>query len=75
MERIKEAFRGVFIKELKPAEDKEGVRIGDNVRVYKNGDKFLVRFLKGTVEKDRKKIRDRLNENKIPYSVGDDFTL
>ncbi len=76
MEPIKEAFRGVILQTLRPVEDKEGVRIGEDVRVHKEKDgAFVVRFLKGTDEKRRKAIRDKLAEGKVKYKEAKDYAL
>lgn len=75
MQEIRDAFRGLMLRDLRPVEDKEGVRIGEDVRITKESDgSYLVRFLKDTTEKRKKQIRDRLNEQKIKFKEGKDFT-
>jgi hypothetical protein len=75
METIKDAFRGFFFKDLKPIEKREGLRIGDILRVHKEKGKYILRFLKGTQEKTRQQYRDRLDEHTVEYEEGEDFTL
>jgi len=62
MQEIRDAFRGMVLRELRPVEDKDGFRVGEDVRISKDKDKgFVVRFLKGTEEKRRKAIREKLD--------------
>ncbi|MFC1705281.1 hypothetical protein ACFL59_00480 [Planctomycetota bacterium] len=73
MDRIRDAFRGVILRDLRPLEDKDGVRIGENCRIYKDKKGYTVRFLKGTEEKQRKTVRDKLDLAKIEYKEGKDW--
>ncbi|GIW71682.1 MAG: hypothetical protein KatS3mg102_1224 [Planctomycetota bacterium] len=75
MDDIREAFRGVMLRDLRPIEDKDGVRIGEDVRIYKEKEGYVLRFLKGTDEKRRKQIRDRLQVHQIAFQEGKDFVL
>jgi hypothetical protein len=73
MQDIREAFRGLVLRDLRPIEDKDGVRIGEDVRIHKDKKGYVVRFLKGTEEKRRKQIREKLDLATIEYSVGADY--
>jgi hypothetical protein len=81
VQEIKEAFRGVVLRDLRPLEDKDGVRLGEDVRISKETEKtkegtasyFLLRFLKDTKESRKKFIRDTLNEKGIRYKEGKDY--
>lgn len=74
MQEIKDAFRGLVLRALRPIEDKEGLRVGEDVRVTKEKDgTYLVRFLQKSDEKRRKQIRDQLNLAKVKFKEGKDF--
>ncbi len=73
LSEIRELFRGIILRDLRPLEDKDGVRIGEDVRIHKEKDAYVVRFLRGSDEKRRKTIRDRLNEAKIKFKEGKDY--
>jgi hypothetical protein len=74
MQEIKDAFRGIVVRDLRPIEDKDGVRVGEDVRVTKEKDgSYLVRFLKNTDEKRRKHVRDALNLKHVNFKEGKDF--
>jgi len=74
MQEIKDAFRGLILRDLRPLEDKDGVRIGEDVRIHKEKDKaYVLRFLKGTEEKRRKQIREKLDGGTVKYTEGKDF--
>ncbi len=74
MQEIRDAFRGLILRDLRPIEDKDGVRVGEDVRVHKEKDKgYVVRFLKGTDEKRRKAVREKLDTGAVQYSEGKDF--
>lgn len=75
MQPIRDAFRGIMLRDLRPVEDKEGVRIGEDVRIYKEKNGYTVRFLAGTPEPRRKQIRDRLEAHDIEYKEAADFRL
>ncbi len=74
LEDLKEAFRGVMLRDLRPVEDKDGVRIGEDVRISKEKDGgYLVRFLKDTKELRKKAIRDSLSAKNIKFKEGKDY--
>jgi hypothetical protein len=74
MQEIREAFRGIILRDLRPVEDKDGVRVGEDVRITREKDgSYLVRFLKGTEEKRKKAIRDTLNGKNIQFKEGKEF--
>jgi hypothetical protein len=73
VQQIKDAFRGLILRDVRPLEDREGVRIGEDCRIYKERAGFVLAFLKGSEEKRRKQIRDRLELNKISFQEGKDF--
>jgi hypothetical protein len=75
LQKIKEAFRGAFLKDLRPIEDREGLRLGEDVRFHMDKEVCIVRFLKGTDEKTRKQYRDKLDLAGVSYKEGKDFTL
>ncbi len=75
MQEIRDAFRGIMLRDLRPVEDKDGVRIGEDVRIYKEKKGYKLRFLAGTPESRRKQIRDRLETNEITYTEDKDFRL
>lgn len=73
MQEIRDVFPG-FLTKFRDKE-REGVKIGEDVRISKQKDGFLVQFLKGTEEKRRRQIRDKLNEKNIKYKEGADYTV
>jgi hypothetical protein len=73
LDAIKDAFRGVMLQSLRPIEDKDGVRIGEDCRVYKDKKGFTVSFLKGTPEKRRKQVRDKLEGSRVEFKEGKDY--
>lgn len=74
LQDIRDAFRGLVLRELRPVEDKDGFRVGEDVRVHIEKDKgYVVRFLKGTDEKRRKGVRERLETSGLKYSEGKDY--
>ena len=76
MEKIKNAFRNFMLRDIRAVEpDKKGYRIGDAVRVYKEKNGYVVRFLKGTEMKDRQNYLDKLEQEGLEYTQGEDFTL
>ena len=62
-----------MLQPLRPIEDKEGVRIGEDCRVYKDKKGFTVAFLKGTPEKRRKQVRDKLDQSQVEYKEGKEY--
>jgi hypothetical protein len=75
MQEIRDAFRGIMLRDLRPIEDKDGVRIGEDVRVYQEKSGFTVRFLAGTPESRRKQVRDKLDGSNVGYKEGKDYRL
>ncbi len=76
LDDLKRALGGFFYKDLSRYEPgKQGVAIGENIRISLEGDSFLVRFLAETPYNVRKPLLDRLTQAKIPHEVGEDFTL
>jgi hypothetical protein len=74
LSEIREAFRGLILRDLRPVEDRDGVRVGEDVRIHKDAGKgFVVRFLKGTDEKRRKAVREKLETADVEYTEGKDF--
>ena len=67
MDDLKTAFRGVMLRDIRPIEDKDGVRVGEDVRITRETEKekgkdggatyYLVRYLKDTKESRRKQVR------------------
>jgi hypothetical protein len=74
---LKKALPGMFFKDLSRFEpDKTGVAIGDNIRIHEDAEKgFVLRFLRDTAYGSRKQVTDRLDQAKLPYVLGDDFTF
>ncbi len=74
LQEIRDAFRGLILRDLRPIEDKDGVRIGEDVRIHKEKDKgYVVRFLKGTDEKRRKAVREKLDLAQVQYTEAKDY--
>ena len=73
MQQIKDAFRGLILRDVRPLEDRVGVRVGEDCRIYKEKAGFVLAFLKGSGEKRRKQVRDKLELNKIKFQEGKDF--
>ena len=74
LQEIRDAFRGLILRDLRPLEDKDGFRVGEDVRIHKEKDKgFVVRFLKGTDEKRRKVVREKLDLAEVEYTEGKDY--
>ena len=83
MDDLKTAFRGVMLRDIRPIEDKDGVRVGEDVRITRETEKekgkdggatyYLVRYLKDTKESRRKQVRDQLNGSTIKFKEGKDF--
>jgi hypothetical protein len=77
MSEIRECFRGLMLRELRPIEDKDGLRIGEDVRIIKEKDAkdkgYTVRFLKGTAETRKKMIRDKLRDANISFKEDKDY--
>lgn len=73
MDEIKDAFRGVMTRPVRPIEDREGLRIGEDCRIYKGKKGYEVAFLKGTEEKRRKMVRDKLDQAGVEYTEIKDF--
>ena len=74
MQEIRDAFRGLILRDLRPIEDKDGVRVGEDVRIHKEKDKgYVLRFLKGTDEKRKKQVREKLDTADVEYTEGKDF--
>jgi hypothetical protein len=75
VDEIKRAFSSVFTRDVRAVEPgKVGLIVGDNVRIYKEGNGYRVAFLTGTDLGTRKQITSKLDDNGISYQVGDDFT-
>lgn len=75
LQEIQDAFRGLVLRDLRPTEDKDGVRVGEDVRIHREKDKkdYVVRFIKGTDEKRRKQVREKLDMANVKYTEGKDF--
>ena len=73
MQEIRDAFRGLMLRDLRPIEDKDGFRVGEDVRVHKEKDSYVLRFLKGTDEKRKKSIKEKLDTAKVKYTEGKEF--
>ena len=80
MQVIRDVFRNFIIRDLRPLEDRDGVRIGEDVRIHKEAEKggktkYVLRFLKDTPERRKSPIRDRLEEHNIDFEEGPSFTV
>lgn len=73
MQAIRDAFRGLILRELRPLEDKDGLRIGEDCRIHKDKNTYVLRFLRGSEEKRRQSVRDRLELNNIKFKEGKDY--
>lgn len=74
-DEIKTLFRGMFIRDLRPAEDRDGIRLGDDIRIHKEKGVFAIRFSPAITPAKRARIEDRLKLADIKYVVLDGFTL
>ena len=75
MEQIREVFRNVMLRDLRPIEDLDGIRLGEEVRIHKGKKGYVLRFLRGLDERKRVTYRDRLDESGVAYTEGKDYTL
>jgi hypothetical protein len=76
MDELKRVLGSVFLRDIRTVEpDKKGFLVGDDLRVYDEKGAFVLRFLKGTPESTRAKYKGKLDESKISYSVGKDYTV
>ena len=75
MDAVKRAFSNVFTRDVRHVEPtKTGLMLGENTRIYKEGDSYVVSFLKGTDLPTRTKIAERLDMNNVVYTLGKDFS-
>lgn len=75
MEAIKRVFSNVFTRDVRNVEPtKTGLIVGENLRIYKEGDDYVLSFLKGTPLPARNQITDRLDQNHVSYKPGKDFS-
>lgn len=64
-----------FLKDLSKVEPgKKGYAVGEVLRVYEDKGLYTLSFLRGTDEKTRKQYRDRLDQAKVGFKLGADFT-
>ncbi len=76
IEDLKRALGNAFYKDLARFEPgKVGVVLGDNLRIYLEGDAFVLRFLAGTPFNTRKPVVDRLRQAGLTVSEGEDFRM
>lgn len=74
MDEIKRVFTHVFTRDVRTVEPKrKGLIVGENLRVYDEPGPAVLSFLKGTDQGARKKVTDKLDEQKVEYKIGDDF--
>jgi hypothetical protein len=76
VDELKRVFGSVFLRDLRTVEpEKKGFLVGDDLRVSEEKTGYVLRFLKGTPEKTRAQYKTKLDENKIAYKIGKDFTV
>ena len=76
MDEIKQVFKTVFTRDVRSVEpNKTGLIVGDSLRVYKEGGKFVLSFLSGTGHDSRRGFTEKLDRHSVNYKVGADFTL
>jgi hypothetical protein len=76
VDEIKNVFRSVFTRDVRAVEPKKtGLIVGENLRVYKEKSGYVISFLKGTDIGSRKQVQDKLDQNRVAYTVGSDFEL
>ncbi len=74
-DEIKAVFRGMFIRDLRRVESRDGVCLGDDIRIHKDKGRFVIRYSPAMRHLKRKRIEERLDLASIQYVVQDDFTL
>ena len=75
MEEIRRAFGGVFLRDVRTVEpSKKGWVVGENLRIYDEGGGYVLSFLRGTDEGQRRQARSKLEGAGISYTVGEDFS-
>lgn len=72
---LKRAMGGsIFLRDIRNVEPaKKGWIVGDNLRFYTEEQGNTVSFLRGTDEKTRRTVREKLDTARIPYKAGPDF--
>lgn len=77
MDEIKRALgSNLFLRDLAKLEPgKKGVAVGESVRIYEDKGGYLLAFLRGTDEKSRRVIREKLDTARISYKPAPDFAL
>lgn len=64
-----------FLRDLSLVEPgKQGFAVGEVLRVYDEKGGYRLSFLRGTDEKTRRQYRDRLDQAKVAFKLGADFT-
>ena len=75
MEDIKRAFSHVFTRDVRAVDPtRKGLIVGDSLRVYDEPSGPQLSFLAGTDLPSRQKITNRLDEQGVAYTTGEDFT-
>ena len=74
LEQLKKGLGNLFYKDLSRFEPgKQGIVIGENIRIAVEGDGFVVRFMDGLPPSQRKPTTDRLTQLGAKYTLGEDF--
>ncbi len=66
-------FRGMFLRDLRPVEGIDGVCVGYDVRIHRDGKKYIVRFSNALRTEQRDRYLQRLANAHLEHRVGDDF--
>lgn len=75
MDEIKRVFSSVFTRDVRSVEPtKTGLIVGDSLRVYKEGEGFVLSFLSGTGHDSRRGFTEKLDQHNVTYTVGEDFS-
>lgn len=66
----------IFFRDIRGVEPtKKGWIVGESMRIYVDDQGgYTLCFLRGTEEKTKKTYRDKLDQARIPYKAGPDFS-
>ena len=73
---LKRALGSVFLRDIRTLDPKRnGVIVGENLRIYEEKSGYVLSFLLGTDERVRGSFKEKLETAGLAYSIGDDFKL
>lgn len=74
LDELKKGLGTYFYKDLSRIDpNARGIGIGENVRIYVDGEGYKVRFLLGMPPGSRQPILERLKRLNVAHTVGPDF--